>query len=197
MATTFDGRWQAGIGDPTIVGWTTVVAYGLAAWYCYLCQKNTEYRPQRTFWLGMALLMAILGVNKQLDLQTWFTQTGREIAIEYGWYERRRLIQMLFIAWLAIGAIVASSWIKRVVHSLDVHAKAASLGAVLLALFIVARAASFHHIDKLLGFSIDSVSVNAVLELAGIAVVALSARTCLRGLLRKRESRFSKTIPRL
>jgi hypothetical protein len=195
VATTFDGRWHAGIGDPTVVGWTTVVAYGLAAWYCHLCQRNSEPGSARTFWLGFTLLMVALGVNKQLDLQTWFTQTGRDIAIEYGWYERRRVIQMLFIAWLAIGAVVASSWIKRVVKTLDVHARLASLGAVLLALFIVARAASFHHIDKLLGLSIESVTINAVLELSAISVIVLSARSCLRTLLRKRQSRFSKTIP--
>ena len=51
----------------------------------------------------MTWLVCALGVNKQLDLQTLFTQLARDLAMAQGWYEERRRYQVAFI--IAIGLL--------------------------------------------------------------------------------------------
>lgn len=175
MTTAFDGRWHPGIGDPTPIGWLTVVAYGGATLLCMLCQRKSPQGPQRQFWWLMALVMALLGINKQLDLQTWFTEIGRDMAREQGWYARRRLVQIVFIAWLILAALTARGWLAKRLANLDRYAQRAGGGLLLLMLFVVVRAASFHHIDQLLGMSLQGMRFNAILELSGIALIVLAA----------------------
>ena len=175
MTTSFDGRWEPGIGDPTIIGWATVVAYGSAMVLCYLCSRQVPAGPNRRFWLFLALVMALLGINKQLDLQSWFTQTGRDFALAQGWYERRRLVQFIFIAWLILAGLVARAWLSNLLKHLDKYARRAATGLVLLIIFVIVRATSFHHVDRMLGISLDGWRVNNILELGGIGLIALAA----------------------
>ena len=188
MASNYSGRWELGIGDPTAMGWVTVVAYAGAMWLCYRCKRQATDTLTMRFWFCMALTMALLGINKQLDLQTWFTQTGRDLAFEYGWYERRRLVQAMFIGWLVLAALVLHARLSAWVKALDRHARRAFVGLVLLGVFVVVRAVSFHHIDKLLGFKIESVTMNVMLELGGIAIVAWAANARLRTPQRQRKT---------
>jgi hypothetical protein len=37
------------------------------------------------------------------------------------------------------------------------------------------RATSFHHIDRMLGISLEGLRVNALLELSGIGLIAMAA----------------------
>jgi len=186
MAAAYDGRWEIGIGDPTATGWITVLAYGAATVFCYLCQRRSEPGPNRRFWFWMALTMALLGINKQLDLQTWLTQTGRDWALEQGWYERRRLVQVLFVGWLALLGLVAHVRLVAWLKVLDAYARLASAGLFLLGVFVMVRAVSFHHIDQLLRLRLDNVSMNVLLELSGICVVAWAAVARWRSLRSKR-----------
>ena len=178
--TLNDGRWHAGIGDPDATGWITVLAYTVAMVFCYACHRKAHQGGHRQFWFAMAIIMALLGVNKQLDLQTWFTQWGRDLALEYGWYQRRRLVQGLFIAWLILAGLLAQSWLRQWLKSLDVYARRAGVGLVLLGAFVVIRATSFHHVDQMLGFTLASIRVNVILELTGIAVIVWAARGRLK-----------------
>lgn len=175
MTSSHDGRWHAGIGDPTATGWITVGAYACAMVLCYLCQREAQQGPERQFWVGMAVVMAGLGLNKQLDLQTWVTQVGRDLSLAYGWYAQRRLVQALFIGALVVAGLVAWSWLLLRFKGLDVFARRAVSGLVVLGVFVLVRAMSFHHVDVLLGFSIENVRLNVVLELGGIATIAWAA----------------------
>ena len=79
-------NWKPGIGDPTVMGWVTVVGYFVAA--VLLLYKRrlalslfpSHWKQHRWLLLGFALLMIALGLNKQLDLQTFMTNVGREMA---------------------------------------------------------------------------------------------------------------------
>ena len=86
MTSSFDGRWHPGIGDPTPIGWLTVIAYGTAALLCFRCQFKSEPGTPKQFWVLLGLVMTVLSINKQLDLQTWFTEVARDMALEQGWY---------------------------------------------------------------------------------------------------------------
>ena len=55
-----------------------------------------------TFWFALCGVMVFLGFNKQLDLQTCFTQVGRDMAHSEGWYESRRTVQLIFIVILVL-----------------------------------------------------------------------------------------------
>ena len=119
--------------------------------------------------------MLLLCVNKQLDLQSLFTDIGRVFAWKYGWYEKRREFQK----WFVIGVLVISvaTTVLMTVRFRDFWKKSPLLGAGLafLLTFIVVRAISFHHVDVFLKHAVAGVRMNWFLELTGIAMVSLAA----------------------
>lgn len=189
MTTSINGRWEPGIGDPTVAGWITVATYAVAMVLCYRCYRKMPAGPERQFWLGVTLVMTLLGINKQLDLQTWFTQFGRDMALEHGWYQRRRMVQVVFIGWLVLLGVVTHQWLFDWLKHLSHHARRAATGLLVLTIFVVVRATSFHHVDRLLGISLDGLRVNVLLELGGIGLIVLAARACLRAPLPKPAAR--------
>src|SRR5262245_10609472 len=112
LAESVDGGWRPGIGDPTPMGWATVVAYLLAAVACGWAAVEDRRVGRRTgrgrpaFWWILAVLLLLLGINKQLDLQTWFTTVGRRVAREQGWYARRKEYQTALIKAIAAGGLL-------------------------------------------------------------------------------------------
>jgi len=195
MSTAADGRWHPGIGDPNLTGWVTVLAYGIAMGLCALCavreSANTRAgEATRRVWLGVALLMALLGVNKQLDLQTWFTEVGRDLALAQGWYAARQKVQVLFIGALAAAGGVAIVWLQRALRRLGGEVRWVAAGLVLLIVFVVTRAASFHHVDRLLNLELaPHVRLNAAFELGGIGIVIVAAAVRMNRLSRRRTVR--------
>jgi hypothetical protein len=185
VAVDTHGRWIAGIGDPSLVGWVTVGAYALAA---LLAARNAAAarraaRPVAFWWTLLGLLL-LLGVNKQLDLQTWFGQTGRDMALSQGWYERRRGVQALFIALLCGGAATMLIGARRYWRGLWPEYRGVFAGLLLLAVFVVIRAASFHHTDELIGLSLGTTTAGRALEVVGVVLIAWA---CMRWHGRQRD----------
>lgn len=175
-AATVDGRWHIGIGDPTIFGWITVACYFLAVLVC----ANKAYKLKAAgvgyrFWLCLALFLLLLGINKQLDLQTWFTQTLRDSARAQGWYESRRPLQALFIFSLAVGILVSLVSIRQFLTASWHRHKVAWIGVELLCTFVLMRAASFHHMDVFINHHWLSVRFNVLLEIGAILVIIVGA----------------------
>jgi hypothetical protein len=189
LVTDQAGRWHPGIGDPTIMGWVTVVAYLVAAFFCQRAFVTSRYgadklrainaseaqnqRQLAWFWLGACALMALLGLNKQLDLQTLFTEVGRDLAHSQGWYEQRRKYQALFIIAIGIVGTAAAFGAAYLLRRVARRIVLALGGLSALVVFIVVRAASFHHVDILLRSG--PIRLNWLLELGGIALVAFAA----------------------
>lgn len=195
MATSTDGTWLPGIGDPSPVGWFTVVAYLGAAWLCWrLVSKSGLQRTpmpperQRLWWL-MAASMAFFGINKQLDLQTAFTEIGRAVAQSGGWYEQRHKVQVAFIALIGLAGGVGLGVLAWVSRPLTRSRALALGGLVFLASFIVIRAASFHHVDLLINDTVFGLRWNWIFELSGIGLVAAGAA------LERRDGRASTAGP--
>jgi hypothetical protein len=167
--------WRPGIGDPTVMGWLTVIAYFGAAVACGIAHRRRRGAGHGWVWPGLCVLLVLLGFNKQLDLQSWFTEVGKRTALEQGWYEDRRSVQVAFIAALATtGLVVGSVALHRLRGALG-RFRLALLGIVFLIAFIVIRAASFHHVDLFLKLEFAGVRPNWVLELGGIALIAVGA----------------------
>ena len=189
-----DGRWRPGIGDPSWEGWLTVAAYAVAAglaWLAYRSSRSEAHRLERThryageserllawFWLLACVTLTALAINKQLDLQSLFTQVLRDEARHQGWYADRRRYQLAFVVTIACGGVLSvgvMAWVwRRVLDRVWI----AALGLGWMTSFVVIRAASFHHVETFLR-SITHAG-NVAFELSGIAMVAAGAGQALR-----------------
>jgi hypothetical protein len=176
FAATENGRWHAGIGDPTIFGWITVAAYLLAV-ICSLRQMLLVKAQGGTarFWLVLAAVLFVLAINKQLDWQSWFTQIMRDSANANGWYPYRRVLQSVFIAALALGMFVVLLSIRIFLANSWRHYKLVWVGISLLCTFVLMRAASFNHMDVLINKSILGARINVILELSAIFLIILGS----------------------
>jgi hypothetical protein len=178
FAFTDGDVWRPGIGDPTVMGWVTVVAYFGAALLCFrealAVKRNPASRDKKLFWSTLAFLLVFLGFNKQLDLQTLLTLTGRRIAIAQGWYENRRIVQAIFVAMVGAAGLLSIWFMSRLVRR-HPDLRLALVGFVALLVFVIVRAASFHHVDQLINFHFAGVRMNWVLELGAISLVSMGA----------------------
>lgn len=167
-------HWRPEIGDPSVIGWITVVAYFVTAAVSACATFRTESNQHRAFWRALAIFLLLLGINKQLDLQSLITEIGRVFAKNGGWYQDRRDIQMIFVAILFIITLITAGltvWkLRKNFRSLLLP----GVGLMLLVGFVAIRALSFHHVDRFLRYTIDNVRMNWLLELGGIGVLLLS-----------------------
>ncbi|MFC3570891.1 hypothetical protein [Paracoccus sp. TOH] len=172
--------WTPQMGDPEITGWLTVLSYLLCL---FLAVKVLRRRPAgaaRGLWLAIAALMAFLALNKQLDLQTALTATGRCMARAQGWYDNRWLVQLAFIAGLVLGVVIALLWATKALRGHMRRNGLALLGLAVLCGFVLVRAVGFHHVDRLLSLDFANLAFNFWFENAGLFLIAVNALLLLR-----------------
>ena len=173
------------IGDPTFLGWFTTACYfagpsRLSVMRARRCRLGVNSSREMKLWIGLAALLLLLGFNKQLDLQTLFTQYARDLAKSQGWYEQRRTVQEWFIAGIAVSGL-AGLCMSVVLFRGCLHRNVLALvGVCFLVCFVVVRAASFHRVDALLAWRVHSIPMNGILELSGIGciILAVDAHGC-------------------
>ncbi|MEL6838763.1 MAG: isopropylmalate isomerase [Pseudomonadota bacterium] len=166
--------WSPQIGDPTFMGWATVVAYIVATLLALLTLMKGPGR-QRVFWFVLTALLFLLAINKQLDLQSALTAAGRCLANAQGWYDNRRVVQIIFISTIAIIAALTALMLAWTMRRDLPQIWLALLGVVFLLAFVAIRAAGFHHFDWFIGYQIGGIRMNWVLELGGIILIAANA----------------------
>lgn len=174
----------AAVGEADLADWLTVGAYFLAALLAgqaggkaWLWRKARD----RAFWVITAVLLCFLGINELLDLQTLLTDVGRAHAKANGWYDRHRQVQYVFVfalGFVAVAAGLGMLWLTRRTHT---AVRLALVGLVFIGLFVFLRAASFHHLDDLLGRDALLFNWGTLQELAGIGIVAFAAQRYARG----------------
>jgi hypothetical protein len=162
------------INDRSTTAWVIVALYFIGAAAAFWASRSGRKKDRR-FWVCTAGLLALLGLNKELDLQTYLTDAGRMLAHSEGWYDYRRLVQGVFLLALAVALAISIVALVRWLRRSPLPVKAAALGIVLLFAFIVMRAGSFHHIDRWVTVSMAGLRRGWWLEIAGIAVIASSA----------------------
>jgi len=196
-ATDTRGDWHFGIGDPTPMGWFIAFAYLVATVGCtivWAAERTANRRGQTAsplFWLVLTVSLLFLGINKQLDLQTLLNDVGRRMAKSEGWYDRRRVYQVVFIATVSSAGLIAVggfSWLARKQWKRNF---VALLGTVFLYVFVLIRASSIHHVDMMLHWQFLGWTWNWVLELGGIVVVGIGAVLALRDDRQNRGARVS------
>ena len=175
------GSWSPKIGDPNVTGWLTVLFYLVAGVLCVAAWRKLRGDSGGRFWAVLAMLLLALAVNKQLDLQSALTATGKCLAQAQGWYGQRRVVQLIFLGGIAVAGIAAMSvglWQLR--GQLRRHA-IALIGTIILLVFVMARALSFHHIDRILGVGQFGIPNNFLFENGGLFLIAVNAILILLG----------------
>jgi hypothetical protein len=170
--------WQASIAKADAADWITVAAYLIAAVVSYQASKQASLRREpkdNIFWRVTTGLLMFLAVNELLDMQTLLTAIGRQHAIQHGWYGEHRKVQYVFIVGLSVTAAIAGIvmlWLTRHTH---IAVRVALSGLALIGLFILFRAASFHHFDEFIGRGNPAFNWGSIQEMLGILIVAGSA----------------------
>lgn len=167
-------NWSPTLGDPTVMGWVTVVFYVASVVLAVLVYVRQSGRS-RKFWLGLSVMLFFLAINKQLDLQSAFTAAGRCMAQAQGWYENRQIVQVAFILGiilLCLGITVVTVWFLRK-DVANIWLALAGLGFLLA--FVAIRAAGMHNFDRFIGLSFGSIRMNWILEIGGISAIIINA----------------------
>lgn len=172
--------WTPRIGDPDATGWLTVAAYLVCAALAFAVWRRQPAGTSRGFWAAIAALMLFLSVNKQLDLQTALTQTGRCLSHAQGWYDQRRAVQIAFLAALLAGIVLAVRRGRRALRGNLGGNRLALWGVTILGGFVMLRAVGFHGVDRLIALRHTGVSANYLLENAGLLLIAINAVAILR-----------------
>ena len=172
--------WTPTIGDPEITGWLTVISYLVCLVLAIMVLRRRPARAARGLWLAIAVLMAFLAVNKQLDLQTALTATGRFVARAQGWYDSRQIVQLAFIAGLLAGVALTLAWATKTLRGQMRGNGLALVGLAILCGFVLVRAVGFGHVDRLISMDFADISYNFWFENSGLLLIAINALILLR-----------------
>jgi hypothetical protein len=173
--------------DLTIIGWLTVVEYFVACISCWRLGRKIESTDdnalrERRIWLTISILLFALGITRLLDLQTALAEVGRSIAFSEGWYGRRRVFQLAFIAGVSLTCLVIARalliWARKTPFTTWLGATA----AILVIGYVLIRAASLHQVDVFIGEKILLFRWNWIFEMGGIALVILASMWRARGI---------------
>lgn len=171
-------RWEFGFNDPTMIGWVTVLGYtgaALLAWNAASAARRAGDRFDNGFWLTACVIMALLAVNKQLDLHILVTDLGRFWAVQNGLYQQRRTIQTAFVAAALLMVVAGGLALWRATRGRDASLRLALAGLAVCCGYSLIRAASFHHTDVLMRTTVFGVRWNWAIEVAGVALTAWAA----------------------
>jgi hypothetical protein len=178
-------HYKPAIYDLSVIGWTITTAYFLAAFLCLwtgLAEKKRELidgdKANYLLWFFLAVLMSILGINKQLDLiQTLVILLGRGIAWENGWYSSRGEIQLAFVMLTALCALLVFAGIIWRIRRCWRRYWPVLLGLAFVIGFLAIRTASFNDVDYPLSEwrVIGPLRMKYVVELGGVLMVGAGA----------------------
>lgn len=160
------------IGDPTAIGWLTVIAYWAAAYLCCRCIFASRFPVW--LWRGLAVTLIGLGFNKQLDLQSGLLHFGKEVVVAQGWYHAKYIIQLEFLFALGTAGLMFLFWLRQTLGSDWRRVSLSFVGLSLIISFIFLRASAFNRI-QLLPVSLSFFQLYQLFELIGIGCITLSA----------------------
>lgn len=172
------GIWSPGIGDPTIGGWLTVLLYAATAASVWVLLKRVDFthrEREQWVWRGLLLGLILLGIDKQLDLQSALTELGRITARHQGWYDNRAPVQEAFIAATGILGLTLLAATASLVLEAPGATLSALAGGFSLLMFVMVRAVSLHQIDRLLSLDLAGLKYNWIIEMGALVWILASA----------------------
>ena len=130
--------------------WIMVTSYFVVACAAILASWKSNSRLERTFWTVVALLLALFGLAKHLQLQGEFTNWIRIEARAHYLYDQRKLAEYPFLVLVAGTALYIFLRFRDQFARCGLAMVTASLAFLLLIAFLLIRAASVHAIDPLM-----------------------------------------------
>jgi hypothetical protein len=173
-------NWSPGIADSTFANWATVILYLFTSWRCLVVARAPARWPrtaEREYlaWWGLAVLFFVLGVNKQLGLESALTKLGRAIVFHGGWAEYKFAIQLGLISAVLVFCILMGWVLAVLIRHAHSAAWLAILGAILVMGFVAVRAVSLHDIDQFIDSRFLMLRWNWILEIGGTLLVLLAS----------------------
>ena len=183
-------------GHLTSLGWTMFAFYLIAALLSFRAaasvrsQSSTGSGRQSVVscqwssssgrvWLWLGVILAALGLNKQLDLQTRLIALGRQIAgAEHLLAHRAELYALSFLGFmLAIIVLLALVMLRFSAEAVRFARRLplAAAGCFLICAYIVIRAASIDNMDLMLGFDFERIPFLWLLETGGLLLIIVQA----------------------
>jgi len=163
------------------MGWLTVFAYFFTFFISTKVLRtgtkifDQQVLSQKNLWLFIVIAMFLLGINKQLDLQSFFGNSLKYMAIENGWNQQRHKYQLIFIYAISALGIAGISGLFILYRKVLKQHILAIAGLCLIVVFVLIRASSFHHVDILLNTRLAGLRMNWILELGGISLICINA----------------------
>lgn len=190
--------WKPGFGDNDWLGWTITAAYFLVSLLCVAAFRD-EVRSFRVvrrlqrpaFWLILTALLVLLGINKQLDLQTWVQSTGDHLVQSEGLESHRLGLKVLSLLTLGLAGLgITLAMLLYIGRQWRLYLLA-FVGLLYLGVFIVLRAASS---ISFLGEINEKYyeSIHLLLELCGILMIGISAARAVYRETRRFKSRTTR-----
>ena len=172
--------WSPKIGDPFLLAWIIAISYILVAFLTVLVARRagdfyTEAGKARVFWLGLTVLLVFLGLNKQLDLQTFLRAVVKCLSILEGWYAQRREFQLDFVIAIAVVFGVFLVFIITFFREIIRKDRFGVAGIVFLLGFILIHASYFNYLNLSVVIAFYEAGLNWTLELTGIVLIGLQA----------------------
>ena len=190
--------WRLRFGDPDALGWATTGAYFLAALLCASAGRRESRRESRRegrregrresrgespgashsarplFWFALAACLALLGVNKQLDLQILLRDAGLALVRAAGYDEQRRWVGRTFVALVAVAGLGALALAVRYIGRAWPRYALALLGVVLLGCFLVLRTGMYAPVLRQINERHGWV-LHVALELGSLLLISVAA----------------------
>lgn len=102
------------------------------------------------------------------------------LAKQQGWYETRREVQTQFIYVIIFLGCTAGLTLAVLARNAPFPTWVSIAGGIFVIGFVVIRAASFHHFDRMIGSYYLGLKVNWLLELGGLGVILAGVHFRLR-----------------
>jgi len=122
----------------------------------------------------LSIFLLMLGINKELDLQTHFILYMRDLALKHDWYANRTLVKKAFVFIFCGVTVCVLVFFRLVFTKIWKEYALACLGVFTIIGFVILRVIYFNH-DAVAVQQMRGQSYYQLLELIGLAMIAKEA----------------------
>ncbi len=177
-------------GRLTGLGWAAFALYLTAALLSFGAARASARRQSAAargqgssetgrLWFGLGVMLAALGLNKPLNLQTRLIELGRHLAGRANLSAHATGLHLVFFLGFVLLVIALGSVIRfRFAAPLGRFARRqplAAAGCALIFIYILIRAVSIDRVDQMLGFNLDQSPCLWMLEAGGLLLLIAQA----------------------
>src|SRR5579875_3396927 len=177
-----DSAMHNDAGHLTVLGWGMFALYALAT-LCSIRARMVSFRQQppaqaASLWTWLGIILAALGLNKVIDLQTRLIELGRRLASRetlsaHGaqWHLLFFVCILMFFGFFA--AVVY--WRRQALKILVGQFPLVLAGCLMIAVYILVRAIAIVRVEQMLGMNWDQIPFLWLLEAGGLLLIISQA----------------------